>query len=148
MEPKKFETVEEWGGRVLNGFVLDKLIAPALQGIYGAKSRKISAKLSVGKLFLKTRKDKSKGSLSFKNGMNELQEKLRSYLKENGVGFFKEPEGNYDHSVVSTPAHSLPNCVSHENQKALKKIEYKKVSTMTLFIDEIDKMDFTGFGVV
>ena len=158
MRPLAYETIGKWGRRVMGETVTQKLICPALQGIYGANSKDVSAKLAFGHLFdqannKKKSKPKGKkvsGSLSFPKGMQEFQDGLKDFLEKNGVSFVKEKvkDREYSYSVVSTPTHSLPECVSDQNKELLSKIEYKKVSTLTVFVDEKDRMDFSGFGCV
>lgn len=151
MRPLSYETVDKWGKRVLSNPVIENLIGPALQGIYGAKSKEVSAKLAFGHLFdgKKTRvKNKQTGSISFPRGMGQFQNALREYLIKNGVVFKKASDEACAFSVVSTPAHSLPDCVSEKNKSILNKVSYKRVSTMTVFVKESDRMPFEGFGCV
>ncbi len=147
IKPFKNETLEEWGLRTVGKSVLDNLIAPGLQGIYGGDVKELSASLLL-KSFFQLNREKSLGSISFKNGMQEFCDYLKSYLINKGVLFEKEPLKNYNFRVISTPTYSLPNCVSKDVKNLLSKVSYKKISTMTVFIDKKDRMPFKGFGCI
>lgn len=149
MKPFEGESVQEWGERVLNKDLLENLIKPGLQGVYGYETGKVSAFLALKNLFKKKKKSKLKGSVSFAKGMGEFVEALRSYLEKNDVQFLTEPDQKgYEFSVVSSPAHSLPALVSPRNRELLSKIDYKEISIGTFIIEKKDKIDAEGFGVV
>ncbi len=147
MKPLLNETIGEWGLRTLGVAALENLMIPGLQGVYGGDTKNLSANLVLKNIFDKKKK-RTLGSVSFKNGMQEFCDRLKESLTDKGVLFLKEPEGECDVTVISSPAHSLPSCVRAETKELLTKVSYKKVSTMTVFVEEKDRMPFEGFGCV
>lgn len=145
LQPKKGESLKAWADRCISKAVFEKLLVPALQGVYGGNPETLSASLVLNNFF---EKPKTYGSVSFKDGMGAFIASLKYFLLNMGVAFIEEEEMIYDHYVVSSPAHSLPERVSKKNKMLLASVAYKKVSTVTLFVDESDKMPFSGFGSV
>ena len=154
LEPKEQEMLGDWGKRVLNEPILEKLLKPALQGIYGFETEKLSASLVFKNFFTRGKITESKnfktpkGSISFKNGMQDFTKSLRAYLEKNGVEFVIEPKGKFDFSIVSTPTHSLPDCVSSKNKGLLSRVQYKPMSTATFIVKEKERLKIEGFGSV
>ncbi|MGH1468230.1 MAG: protoporphyrinogen/coproporphyrinogen oxidase [Bdellovibrionales bacterium] len=147
MKPLLNETIGEWGLRTLGSAALENLMIPGLQGVYGGNTKELSANLVLKNIFSKDKK-RALGSVSFKNGMQEFCDHLKKTLINRSVVFLKETEGEFDVTVVSSPAHSLPSCVNKETRELLSKVSYKKVSTVTIFVEEKDRMPFKGFGCV
>lgn len=149
MKPKNFESIDDWGRRVLNPELLNSLIKPGLQGVYGFDVGEVSASLALQNLFKAKKKSKLKGSVSFSKGMGMFTEKLKTYLKKNGTEF-KAAIGEvvYDFSIVSSPTHSLPDVVSLKNKKLLSEVTYKEIAIGTFIIDKKQKLDIEGFGCV
>ncbi len=147
IKPLENETLKDWGLRVLREPLLDNLIVPGLQGIYGGDVKELSASLVLKNFFQLDRKD-FLGSISFKNGMQEFCDYLKGYLIKKGASFEKESLKNYNFRVISTPTYSLPDCVSMDIKNILSKVSYKKISTMTVFMDKEDRVPFKGFGCV
>jgi len=149
MRPLPGETIQTWGERVLTRELLENLIKPGLQGVYGYDTHEVSASLALKNLFVKKRKSKFKGSVSFTKGMGQFIQKLRAYLAKNGVEFkLVSDRTGYAFSVVSTPAHSLPNVVSQKNKDLLSNIEYKEISIGTFIVEQKERLDIEGFGCV
>jgi len=149
MKPSKGESLQEWGERVLTEDLLENLIKPGLQGVYGYDTGEVSASLALKNLFSEKKKSKFRGSVSFSKGMGQFVASLRDYLQKNGVEFKTDDlHQNYDFKIVATPAHSLPDCVSSQNKEILTAVEYKAVSIATFIIDKKERLDIEGFGCV
>lgn len=147
MKPFKGETISAWGARAIGSTLLNNLMIPGLQGVYGADTGNLSASLVLKNFFTKGKK-RSLGSLSFKNGMQQFSDHLKSYLIKEGVEFVEESQKDFDLKVVSSPSHSLPDFVSADVKTLLSDVTYKKVSTLTVFVKAEDRMSFEGFGCV
>jgi len=149
IKPKKNETIDVWGKRLLKTDLLESLIKPGLQGVYGYDTADLSASLVLKNLFKKKKKSKFSGSVSFTRGMGQFTIKLKEYLAKNGVNFKDiSNKGDYDFHMVSSPAHSLPDVVSKKNKDLLSKIEYKEISIGTFIIEKKEKLEIEGFGCV
>jgi oxygen-dependent protoporphyrinogen oxidase len=149
VRPLAYETIQVWGERVLTNDLLENLIKPGLQGVYGYETGSVSASLAIKNLFKKKKKSKFKGSVSFTKGMGQFTLQLKNYLKKNRVEFLSAAvRKDYDLSIVSTPAHSLPDLVSEKNKALLAEIDYKEVSIGTFIIEQKEKLDIEGFGCV
>src|SRR5215471_18594468 len=92
LRPRRFETVAEWGRRVLGQGATDYLLIPALGGIYAGDPERLSASLIFGKAVLPdhlstTRpiKGKLRGTIAPPHGMQQLIDGLGNHLAEAGV---------------------------------------------------------------
>ena len=111
-EPKPQETVQDWCCRITNTDVNNYLLAPALQGVYGAQTNQLSAALIIGGIFakdLRVRRGRFKGSVAPEQGMQQLIEKLTYYLKNNNTKFhfgvvpnITELQKNFSAVVIAT----------------------------------------------
>lgn len=88
-KPQRFETISQWVCRLWNQEVLDYLISPALQGIYGGDPERLSAHL-IFKAIFKKRSHVRRGSVAPEKGMADFIQKLKNYLQFRGVQFFSE----------------------------------------------------------
>jgi oxygen-dependent protoporphyrinogen oxidase len=92
-QPKAGESVAAWARRLVNPQFLERLVAPALQGIYAGDCEQLSASLILGRWFASDRsvrdklKGKLRGSVAPRGGMGELLERLRADLVRRGVRF-------------------------------------------------------------
>ncbi len=92
--PHPFESISQWGRRVLGAAATDYLLAPALGGIYAGDPDRLSASLIFGKAELpaylrtnKPEKGKLHGTVAPPQGMQQLTDGLRAWLKSAGVQF-------------------------------------------------------------
>jgi|GEM_PF-2406101 len=149
LHPQKSETLDEWGQRCLKPELLNDLIKPGLQGVYGYDTGQVSASLALKNLFTTKKKSKFKGSVSFAKGMGAFVMSLKAYLEKREVGFLNQlGDEKYDFQIVSSPAHSLPDVVSDANKALLAAVEYKEISIGTFIIEKNEKLDIEGFGCV
>ncbi len=84
--PRPFETVHQWASRVVGVEIEQRLLAPALQGVYAGDIGRLSASLVLGRLFRgpRPRRGHWRGSVSPKNGMGELTRKLSDAIVARG----------------------------------------------------------------
>src|SRR5260370_29274236 len=94
LRPQRFETIDEWGKRVIGAGATDYLLAPALGGIYAGDPKRLSASLIFGRAalpnHLKTNRPargKVRGTVAPPNGMQQLIDALCVFLKNAGVEF-------------------------------------------------------------
>ncbi|HEX4922738.1 MAG TPA: FAD-dependent oxidoreductase, partial [Bdellovibrionales bacterium] len=88
--PREYETIHDWGCRVLGEEAARYFLAPALQGIYAGDPARMSASLILNRFFTKRprgKKLKFRGSVSAPEGMGQLLSRLQEYLAEQGVEF-------------------------------------------------------------
>jgi len=158
LRPHPFETVADWGRRVLGSGATDYLLIPALGGIYAGDPERLSASLIFGKAVLPehlstTRpvKGRLRGTLAPPDGMQQLIDGLRNYLADAGVEFLfqhdQRPEKNEQAIVclsASAAAEHLQD-VAPELSRALQKIEMLSLATVTCFYQQT-AAQLKGFG--
>jgi protoporphyrinogen/coproporphyrinogen III oxidase len=137
-KPMDNETVTNWGLRIFGSprFV-DKLLGPALQGIYAQGPDKLSASLSLKRLFLKN-PIKNKGSYSPKNGMSEFFEK--------GLNFLNQSPQFKLHLNSEKDYMSLDSDIVIDSRADYKNVDYLSVISVTMFFENKDRPKFQGFG--
>jgi len=158
LRPRRFETVADWGRRVLGSGATDYLLIPALGGIYAGDPERLSASLIFGKAVLPehlstTRpvKGKLRGTLAPPDGMQQLIDGLWNYLADAGVEFLfqhdQQPDKNEQAIVclsASAAAEHLQE-VAPELSRALQKIEMLSLATVTCFYQPT-AAQLKGFG--
>src|SRR2546430_1468928 len=94
LRPRQFESIYDWGRRILGRGATDYLLVPALGGIYAGDPNRLSASLIFGKANLpdhlhtnRPEKGKLRGTVAPPNGMQQLIDGLRDYLSSAGVEF-------------------------------------------------------------
>jgi len=158
MRPKSFETIAEWGRRVVGKGATDYLLVPALGGIYAGDPERLSASLIFGSAglapHLQTQppaKAKLRGTVAPPNGMQQLIDGLSDYLQSKGVEINFETEREPDPAeptVVCLSASAAaeylaglaPNVASE-----LDSIEMLSLLTVTCFFDS-SAASVGGFG--
>jgi oxygen-dependent protoporphyrinogen oxidase len=151
--PKAGETVWDWGLRTL-GFPASKyLLSPGLQGIYAGTARSMSASLILGPLFRggKT-KSRYRGTVSFKNGMQEFLDRLTSKLNEMRVRIhlnsrYLVSSAEVPH-VICVSAMAVPEVVqtvAPSVSEEFAKVEMLPVVSVTVFY-ETARQKMEGFG--
>ena len=158
LRPRQFETIAEWGKRVLGAGATDYLLAPALGGIYAGDPQRLSASLIFGRAalpdHLRTNRPehaKVRGTVAPPNGMQQLIDGLYDYLKRAGVEFLFAHHATAKASCptivcLSAPAASeyLAEC-SPEIGEALGKVEMLSIVTVTCFY-AAEAARLKGFG--
>lgn len=153
LRPKPFETVQQMSVRMFGHAPFQKVIAPALQGIYGSQISKLSATLVFGpmwKQFLPTvsqpTRARQKGLVGLHGGMGTLISRIRDHLSQNGVAIhqqnvmdLKEIQGPDTHLVVATPLHEAARLF------ALPVQEMQDLISVTIWFPEERKIP-KGFG--
>ncbi len=152
-EPKVDETVWAWGLRCLTRAATRYFLSPALQGIYAGDTHRMSAELILGPMF-GGKKQKYRGTVSFKRGMGEFIAAIEKKLVHQGVkihlnSFYQIENLETPHIVcVSAAAASkaLGN-VAPEVGARLSKIEVLPVLSTTVFFEN-PRFKIEGFGVL
>jgi oxygen-dependent protoporphyrinogen oxidase len=156
--PQPFESIGEWGRRVLGEGATDYLLAPALGGIYAGDPDRLSASLIFGKANLpdhlnttKPAKGQLHGTVAPPEGMQQLIDGLADYLKRNGVDFLlnhdSEPEADQP-TIICLSAGAAAQYlarVAPELGHALSKIEMLSLVTVTCFYQP-EAAKLKGFG--
>lgn len=158
LRPQPFETIAQWGARVLGKVATEFLLSPAIGGIYAGDPNRLSARLIFGRAnlpdHLKTyrpQKAKVRGTVAPPNGMQQLIDGLVDYVRDKGVPIsFSEANsssGN-DPTVVclsaTAAAEYLVNA-SPELSHELAQMEMLSLVTATCFFDN-DAASRKGFG--
>jgi len=84
-QPLPEETIQQWAERTVDQQFANRLLAPALRGVYAGDSYRLSASLTVAPLLSAGKK--SRGSVAPQDGMGQLIIALSEYLVSEGVRF-------------------------------------------------------------
>ncbi len=152
-KPKPMETVLEWAKRNSSVTLNDFLVAPALQGVYGAQTDQLSASLVLGAMFdksLKPKRGRVKGSVAPLNGMNELIHKLTSLftIHYNSTHTVQSLKSLFPAVVVATGITDASQILALENPKlanALAQIPKVSLLSATLSFNQLTSR-IKGFG--
>src|SRR3989442_15357230 len=94
LRPRQFETIAEWGRRVLGKGATNYLLVPVLGGIYAGDPERLSASLIFGRAALpdhlrtnRPARAKVRGTVAPPQGMQQLIDGLVDHLKRAGVEF-------------------------------------------------------------
>ena len=158
LRPRPFETISEWGRRVVGRGATDYLLVPVLGGIYAGDSERLSASLIFGRAELPAHlqsyrpgKAKVRGTVAPPNGMQQLIDGLHDYLQNNGVEISLESESSPDSAepiVVCLSANSAAQYLANvapDLAAELGSIEMLSLLTVTCFFDH-DAAQLKGFG--
>jgi oxygen-dependent protoporphyrinogen oxidase len=158
LRPRPFETVADWGRRVLGRGATDYLLIPALGGIYAGDPERLSASLIFGKAELpdhlstnRPAKGKLRGTVAPHNGMQQLIDGLRNYLAQAGVELLFEhdqPADKNEHTIVCLSASAAAEYLEDlapELSRVLGKIEMLSLATVTCFYPP-SAAQLKGFG--
>src|SRR6267154_3803231 len=121
LRPRPFETIVDWGKRVIGKAATDFFLAPALAGIYAGDPERLSASLVFGQAALpahlqttRPMRPKLHGTVSPPKGMQQLIDGLCKYLEDAGAEFVF----NHDHqiapdepAIVCTSARAAAECL-------------------------------------
>ena len=113
LRPRQFESIYDWGRRVLGRGATDYLLIPALGGIYAGDPNLLSASLIFGKSNLsdhlrttRPAKGRLRGTVSPPEGMQQLIDGLRDYLTSAGAEFI------FSHDEKASAGQPLGVCLS------------------------------------
>jgi oxygen-dependent protoporphyrinogen oxidase len=151
--PKEGESIRDWGLRAMNREFTERMLEPALQGIYAGDSSKLSASLILKSLKDKPKRGYYRGSVAPKKGMGSLIEALREALEEGGALFqyktpFKMPEYVTNPIVLCTSAWSAADVLQQSHpqlSRLLAKCESLQLARVTCFFEKSPE-DLEGFG--
>lgn len=152
--PRAGETVHEWASRTLDQDVEDRLLQPALQGVFAGNTKSLSAALTLSSFMGgKARKGQRKGSVAPQGGMEQLIQHLEGFLKETGTEFhyeddFKLPEFLTEPTVLCTNAWSAADILKAQDpalSEKLRSCESLPLVSVTSFF-ESNANDLQGFG--
>lgn len=158
LRPRAFETIGDWGKRILGKGATDYLLSPALGGIYAGDPNRLSANLIFGRADLpdhlrtyRPQKAKLRGTVAPPNGMQQLIDGLADYLRSKDVEITFEtdaqPNAN-DPTIVCLSARAASAYlygIAPQTSTALSKIEMLSLLTATCFFDQ-DAASINGFG--
>jgi protoporphyrinogen/coproporphyrinogen III oxidase len=151
--PLNDETVWSWGLRCLNRAATKYLLSPGLQGIYAGDVHRMSAELILGSMF-SGKKQKYRGTVSFKKGMGEFVMAMEKKLREMGVRihlktFYQIEDLSVPHviCVSAAAAGKVIEKVAPLVQTQLAKIEVLPVLSATVFFEK-PQSRIEGFGVL
>ncbi len=149
LRPRPFESIADWGARILGCGATDYLLIPVLGGIYAGDPNQLSASLIFGKANLpdhlntnRPTKGKLRSTVAPPNGMQQLIDGLRDYLKRAGVEFVFDHHEKADAdqlTVVCLSARAAGEYlfdVAPELSSALRGIEMLSLATVTCFYSD------------
>ena len=158
LRPRPFESIVEWGRRVVGKGATNYLLVPALGGIYAGDPERLSASLIFGSAALpahlqtyRPAKAKDRGTVAPPNGMQQLIDGLRDYLQSKGVEISFETDvisQNEKQSVVCLSASAAADYlrgVAPDVAAQLGSIEMLSLLTVTCFFDQV-ATQLNGFG--
>ncbi len=152
--PDQGESVHEWATRIVNEEFAERLVGPALQGIYAGDDQRLSATLILRSM-TKNRPPKGdfSGSVAPPGGMGELMDKLAGFLEQKGSKInlkaaFTMPDYITNPLVIATSAWNAAEILktSHPHvSQILERCESVPLIRATCFFKESAK-DLEGFG--
>ena len=144
--PRQFETIADWGRRVLGRGAAEYFLAPALGGIYAGDPQRLSASLIFRRADLpgdleieRSARGKNRGTVAPPQGMQQLTDGLFNFLERSGVEFLFDHTSKAerdDRFIVCTSARAA-GCylagIAPEIAEALQRIEMLPLVTATCF---------------
>ncbi|MGE3973303.1 MAG: NAD(P)/FAD-dependent oxidoreductase [Bdellovibrionales bacterium] len=157
-KPRRTETIHHWGLRTIGLAATEKLLIPALQGIYAGQPQELSATLILGRFFnpqIKSYRGKNRGTVSAAAGMGQLVESLEHYLIQRGVRIRKNQTIDSETltlrnsgvtTVIATSVDAAADLLSHTSVgPLLKQVDLLPIVTVTTWFDLRAKYK-KGFG--
>jgi oxygen-dependent protoporphyrinogen oxidase len=158
LRPRQFETIADWGRRVLGKGATNYLLVPALGGIYAGDPERLSASLIFGRAELpgdlrtdRPGRAKVRGTVAPPHGMQQLIDGLSDHLKRAGVEFVFNHRAQGDTNEPTAVCLSARNAAEFladtapEISDALGRIEMLSLVTATSFyLPEATRLK--GFG--
>jgi oxygen-dependent protoporphyrinogen oxidase len=164
--PRDEESVESWGRRVLGATFTERVLAPALQGVYAANASELSAKLVLASFFDREHKKaraerrsvKPRGSVAPAMGMGDFVLKLQTQLESLGVNFsFSKKIEAHDMRdrdgarwLLATSASTAARLLSErepEISQSLSSVRMRGLLSATLHFAP-DEGTLPGFGIL
>lgn len=152
--PDAGESMRAWAERVVNEEFAERMVGPALQGIYASDDSKLSASLILRAL-AKNRPPKGdfKGSVAPPGGMGELIDKLAGFLEQKGCEIrlketFNMPEFITTPLVIATSAWNAAEILKTSHpavSEVLQTCEALPLVRAVCFFKETAS-DLKGFG--
>lgn len=152
--PKEFESVADWSLRVVNAEFEQRLLSPALQGVFAGDPKRLSATLTLSSLLGGgAARGKLRGSVAPEGGMNQLITALRETLEKDGVQFRFDQEFQLEKSPVEPvvlctsawAAADLTAKIEPQLSEQLRHCESLPLVSVTCFF-ETSTEDLKGFG--
>jgi oxygen-dependent protoporphyrinogen oxidase len=150
--PNPGETVYEWSLRTVNEEFEQRLLSPALQGVFAGDSKRLSATLTLGALLTeRAPRGKLRGSIAPLEGMGTLIEALAQKIRELGGQIHYGREFDWqekDIKVIATSAWAAADLIQPHNSELsenLRHCESLSLVTATLFFEK-HQDDLKGFG--
>ncbi len=152
--PRPEESVRTWARRVVDIDFEQRLLTPALQGIYAGDSGRLSAQLLIsGMLSGQKKKGALQGSVAPKDGMGALIEALRVHIVEAGAKVmthtqYELPQDLKHPTVICTSAWDAAKIVlkaQPDLAMRLERCESLPIVSVTAFF-EPHSDDLQGFG--
>ena len=156
--PRQFETIAEWGRRVMGRGAAEYFLAPALGGIYAGDPQRLSASLIFRRADLpeeltvtRGARAKNRGTVAPAQGMQQLTDGLFNYLQRAGVEFLFDHDSKPERGeriIVCTSARAAAEHLAHvapEIADALQRIEMLPLVTATCFYPP-SASHLKGFG--
>src|SRR6267378_3862957 len=144
LRPRPFETIVDWGRRVIGTAATEFFLAPALGGIYAGDPERLSASLVFGQAVLPAHlqttrplKPKLHGTVAPLRGMQQLIDGLWEYLEQAGVEFIFDQKVQLrpgEPAIVCTSARGATECLANvapQLSESLRQIEMMPVVTAT-----------------
>ena len=153
--PGDHESMQSWVERHFGEVCANYIVAPALQGIYAADLRLLSATLIVNSFNHRPKKKKPGSIVSSAGGMGKIMQDLQNVLVTNGVKFHLNeawhPQIQADHLVIATSVCAAPAILSQmgqtKNAQLLESVEALPLVSVTAFFSQIPK-NYQGFGIL
>jgi oxygen-dependent protoporphyrinogen oxidase len=158
LRPRPFESIADWGRRVLGKGATENLLVPALGGIYAGDPNQLSASLIFGRTNLpnhlqtyRPQKARLRGTVAPPNGMQQLIDGLVDSLRNHKVEFLfnAEPAAlQGEPTIVCLSAKAASNYLSNfapQLAEQLSRIEMLSLLTTTSFFSD-DAVALNGFG--
>lgn len=151
--PKAQETIFDWSNRVVNGEFEQRLLSPALQGVFAGDPKRLSATLTLASLLGgRAPKGKLRGSIAPRGGMVELIEALTKKIQAEGgkIQYGKEFDVNAIEGpkVLATNAWNAAKIAAPKYPELADKLRHCESLTLvtaTCFY-EPNARDLKGFG--
>ena len=158
LRPQRFETISEWGRRVVGKGATDYLLTPALGGIYAGDPDRLSASLIFGSAALpahlqtyRPAKASARGTVAPPQGMQQLIDGLRNYLESKGAEIVFETNSKLSDGESTVVCLSANAASAYLKEHApgiaaeLARVEMLSLLTVTCFFDRA-AAQLKGFG--
>ena len=159
LRPRPFESISDWGERVMGKAATNYLLAPALGGIYAGDPDQLSASLIFGRAALPNHLQTNRpakprllnGTVAPPDGMQQLIDRLCDYLGKAGVEFVFNHDARAkagEPAIVCLSARSASEYladVAPEVSECLRRIEMLSLVTATCFFGP-GAASLKGFG--